>query len=120
MTFYQSCLGGQLYFQTIGESPLTERMSEKMKNCILLASLKSNLIQLMGTDIAPDSGLIKGNTISLLLSCPDEETLLSLLSRLKTGKKNLSPGRTDEGGLFVQVKDKFGVQWLLNSNRIMH
>ena len=93
MTFYQSCLGGELNFQTIGESPLTESMPEKMKNCILLASLKTNLMHLMATDMAPDTGLIKGNTISLLLPCPDEETLLSLNSQLKPRNKKVNPTR---------------------------
>ncbi|MBK7428805.1 MAG: VOC family protein [Saprospiraceae bacterium] len=115
MTFYQSCLGGELNFQTIGESPLTESMPEKMKNCILLASLKTNLMHLMATDMAPDTGLIKGNTISLLLPCPDEETLLSLHSQLKPRNKKVNPTRNHEGGLIVQFTDKFGVQWFLNS-----
>ena len=31
MTFYRECLGGELYFQTIGESPLSEKMPEQMR-----------------------------------------------------------------------------------------
>ncbi len=119
MSFYQSCFGGDLNFQTIGESPLSETMPVKMKNCILLASLKSNLIHLMATDMVPDTGLIKGNAVSLLLTCPDEETLMSLLSQLTNGKKNGTPTRTQEGGLFVQLNDKFGVQWLLSSSAFL-
>ncbi len=32
MTFYSDCLEGELTFQTIGESPLSNNMPQKMKN----------------------------------------------------------------------------------------
>ncbi len=40
MNFYKSCLGGELHFQTIGDSPLSEGMPAAMKACILKATLK--------------------------------------------------------------------------------
>jgi len=35
MNFYKKCLGGELTFQTIGDSPLSEKMNSKMQNAIL-------------------------------------------------------------------------------------
>lgn len=116
MTFYQACLGGKLNFQTVGESPQSENLPDKMKNCILLASLKSTYIQILATDMVPDTGLSKGNSISLLLSCPDDATLLSILYQLKSEERYSVPTTTHEGGLFAQIQDKFGVHWILESH----
>jgi PhnB protein len=30
MTFYKECLGGELAFQTVGESPLSDQMPKQM------------------------------------------------------------------------------------------
>ena len=30
MNFYKQCLGGELWFQTVGESPLSEHMPPQM------------------------------------------------------------------------------------------
>ena len=68
MLFYQKCLGGDLIFQTIGESPLAEKMPAKMKKCILHFTLTNDKLVLMGSDIAGEKGLLKGNAVSLLLN----------------------------------------------------
>ena len=39
MNFYQRCLGGELAFQTVGESPLSDHMPAQMKDCILHSTL---------------------------------------------------------------------------------
>ncbi len=51
MTFYKECLGGQLTFQTVGESPLSGKMPQKMKNCILHSILIKWDLVLMGSDM---------------------------------------------------------------------
>ena len=63
MLFYQDCLGGTLDFQTIGESPLADKMPPKMKACILHARLTTKSFQLMGSDMVPSSGLKIGNAV---------------------------------------------------------
>jgi Bacteriocin-protection, YdeI or OmpD-Associated len=35
MIFYKECLGEELVFQTVGESPLSDKMPPQMKDCIL-------------------------------------------------------------------------------------
>jgi len=60
MNFYKECLGGELIFQTIGESPMADRMPEKMKECILHATLSNSAMVIMATDCVPEQGLIKG------------------------------------------------------------
>ena len=118
MTFYQECLGGELVFQTVGESPLSDQMPKQMKDCILHATLtKGNLI-LMGSDMVPESGLVKGNSVSLSINCDSEEETKKLYKKLSKGGKADHPLEdTFWGALFGDLTDKFGNHWLLNYNR---
>lgn len=118
MTFYKECLGGGLIFQTVGESPLSSKMPSKMKNCILHATLTKNDLVLTGSDMVPESGLIKGNAVSLLLDCDSEEEIKTFYKKLsKSGKADHPLEETFWGALFGDLTDKFGNHWLLNYNR---
>jgi len=115
MTFYQECLGGELTLQTIGESPLTEKMPGHMKQHILHATLQKDGLVLMATDMVGDQGLSSGNTISMMLDCTDEEEARSYYEKLSAGgqaSQQLQP--TFWGALFGGLTDKYGNHWLLN------
>jgi PhnB protein len=118
MTFYKECLGGELILQTIGESPLSEKMPEKMKDCILHSALRKDSLLLMGSDMVPDSGLSKGNAVSLSLHCSSEEEIRTCYKKLSSGgKKNHPLENTFWGALFGDLTDKFGNHWLLNFDK---
>ena len=115
MLFYQSCLGGELSLQTIGESPMADKMPEQMKNCILHATLTHNKLVLLGSDMVGEQGLLKGNAISLMLNCSSEEEIKTLHTTLATGGEILHPlEQTFWGALFGDLRDKYGNQWLLH------
>ena len=115
MTFYKECLGGELNFQTIGESPLSEKMPRKMKDCVLHSTLIKEDLVLMATDCVPDSGLVKGNAVSLVLNCNSNEEINSFYKKLSEGGKATYPLHdTFWGALFGGLTDKFGNHWLLN------
>lgn len=115
MTFYQECLGGELVFQTIGESPLAEKMPQKMKNCILHATLTKGNLVLMGSDMVPPSGLRKGNAVSLSLNCNGEEEIRTVYDKLASGGRADHPLEfTFWGALFGDLTDKYDNHWLLN------
>lgn len=115
MQFYQNCLGGELSFQTIGESPLSEKMPERMKKCILHSELKNEKMVLFGSDMVAEKGLIKGNTISLALLCKSEKEIKDCYQKLSTGGEQTHPlEETYWGALFGGLKDKYGNNWLLN------
>ena len=115
MNFYKDCLGGELMFQTVGETPLAAEMPQKMKDRILHATLTSGDLLLMGSDMVPDSGLIRGNAVSLSLNCSSEEELRSCYEKLsKEGKRDHPVEETFWGALFGDLTDKFGNHWLLH------
>ncbi len=115
MNFYRDCLGGDLFLQTLGDSPLSNHMPKRMKNCILHASLKKETFVLQGSDMAPHTGLVRGNSVSLSLNCNSEQELERLHLKLSTGGKAAHPiENTFWGGLFGDLTDKYGNHWLLN------
>lgn len=118
MTFYKECLGGELFLQTIGESPMSDKMPPQMKDSILHASLIKEALVLMGSDIVGEKGLIKGNSVSLMLNCSTEEEIKGCYEKLSSGgKKNHPLENTFWGALFGDITDKFGNHWLLNFDK---
>jgi PhnB protein len=118
MTFYKNCLGGELYFQTIGGSPMSEQMPPKMKDCILHATLTNGSLILMGSDMVSETGFIKGNAVSLMLNCNSEEEIRRFYEKLSQGGQATHPlENTFWGALFGGLTDKFGNHWLLNFDK---
>lgn len=115
MTFYQQCLGGKLSFQTVGESPLANKLPKQMKNSILHAMLSNENLVLMATDMVQEAGLIQGNNIALSLSCNSELEIKTCYEKLSAGGKANHPLENSFwGALFGDLTDKFGNHWILN------
>jgi PhnB protein len=115
LNFYKQCLGGELTIQTIADSPMAEQMPEKMASCILHAELVSDGIVLMGSDMTPETGVRKGNALSIMLDCSSEQELRAVFKALSSGgsvKHDLET--TFWGALFGDLTDKYGNNWLLN------
>lgn len=115
MTFYQQCIGGTVQLQTIGESPLAAKMPAKMKDCILHATLKNGALLLMGSDMVSETGLQRGNAVSLCLVCSSEEELRTCYTRLSENGIATHPVETTFwGALLGGLTDRYGNNWLLN------
>lgn len=118
MNFYQTCLGGELKFQTIGETPLGKELPQEMKNRILHASLMHKKLVLMASDMVPENGLRKGNAVSMSLECNSEEEIRTMYDKLSSGGKKDHPLEdTFWGALFGDLTDRFGNHWLLHYER---
>lgn len=117
MTFYQECLGGDLLLETVGDSVLPGEMPKQITDCIVHATLTNGALILQGSDLAPSTGLVKGNNVSLVLHCSSEEEMNLLYKSLSAGGKSNGPiEETYWGAMFADLTDKFGNQWLLNFN----
>jgi PhnB protein len=114
MNFYQECLGGELYFQTIGESPMADKMPSKMKESILHSTLTSGDVRIQASDMGND-GLIKGNNVSLMLNCSSENEIRNTYEKLASGGDTTHPLEdTFWGSLFGGLTDKFEIRWILH------
>jgi PhnB protein len=115
MSFYKKCFGGKLKFQTIGESPMADKMPAQMMDCILHGTLSKGSLVIMATDCVPEQGLIKGNSVSLALNCSSEKEIKYLFERLSAGGNASHPlENTFWNALFGTLVDKFGNHWLLS------
>jgi len=118
MTFYKECLGGELFVQTVGESPLSDKMPPQMKECVLHATLTKDALVLMGSDMVDENGLLKGNSVSLMLNCSSEEEIKTCFEKLSSGGKKDHPLEDSFwGALFGDLTDKFGNHWLLHFDK---
>lgn len=114
MNFYRDCLGGELFFQTIGESPMGEKMTEEMRGMILHAALTNGSLNLLGSDMVPDAGLKKGNAVSLSLMCTSEEEIRAAYYKLSDEGQPTHPLETTFfGAILGGLTDKYGNNWLL-------
>jgi PhnB protein len=122
MTFYKECLGGKLTFQTAGESPLSSKMTKKMRNVVLHASLQKEKLVLMASDIVEEKGLKHGNTVSLLLNCSSEKEIKVCYKKLSQDGEQTHPlAHTAEGALLGNLVDRYGHQWTLYfKNNTLH
>lgn len=119
MSFYRECLGGHLSFRTVGEADSVEVLPEPLRNTVVQATLVSGALVLTGSDMVGEEGLIKGNTVSLLLHCNSEKETRDCYRKLSTGGMASYPLQdTVAGGLFGSLKDKYGHHWLLSCNDI--
>lgn len=118
MNFYKECLGGELMFQIIGESPMASQFPEKMKDQILHSSLTKDALLLMGTDCVGPDGYNKGNNVALSLNCSSEDEINSFFSKLSEGGKIVDTLKTQFwGAIFGVLTDKFGISWMLNYDK---
>jgi PhnB protein len=115
MLFYKECLGGNLYFQTLGDSPLTEKMPHALKERILHAALTTENFTIMATDLTPDNGLTEGNSVALILMFKNEKELTHCFEKLADKQQNQRKPELNSLGILIgNLTDKFGKNWLLH------
>ena len=115
MTFYQSCLGGELHFQTVGDSPVAESFPAHIKSAILNATLEKEKVLIVASDMVSENGLRHGNAVSLMLHCKSEKEIREVYNNLSKGGLSAHPLKaTYWGALFGDLVDRYGNQWLLH------
>ena len=97
---------------------MADKMPLQMKESILHSTLENDSFILMATDCVAEPGLVKGNSVSLVLNCNSEEEIRSCYKKLSAGGETTHPlENTFWGALFGDLTDKFGNHWLLNFNQ---
>jgi PhnB protein len=90
-------------------------MPSKMKNCILHAELRNEKLLIMASDIVGEGGLLRGNSISLMLSCRSEKEVRECYHRLSRGGVETYPLKlTVWNAIFGGLTDKYGNHWMLS------
>jgi len=114
MTFYQQCLGGELLFETMGDSPMSARIPCAFKSLVVQATLTRGDWTIVGSDMANEKGLKKGNAVAMMLHCDSVEEARSVYRKLVCEGEATHPlDESHWGGLFGDLVDKFGNHWLI-------
>lgn len=120
--FYKSIFGGEFTsLQRFKDTPEADRVPEHEKDKIMHVALpigKGNV--LMGTDALESMGhkLTIGNNFHLNISPGTKEEAERLFNELSDGGKVEVPLQDMFwGSYFGMVKDRFGVQWMVNYDK---
>ncbi len=116
MNYYNECLGGELSFIVVGESPVASQVPSSIKDHILHSSLKSGELELMATDMQHES-VNEGNAVHLCLVCKTEEETRHLFEKLSAGGRVKQPLHEMFFGLIGTLTDKFGKSWILECDK---
>lgn len=118
MTFYKTCLGGELDLQQVGGSPMEQMWPGGDKEFIYHSVLTSGKLVIMGSDMTGPGGHIAGNNMSLAVGCDSEEEINTLFNKLGEGGQVMDPlGVKFWGAIFGAVQDKYGVRWMFNYDK---
>jgi PhnB protein len=105
LTFYQSCFGGQLQWDTL-EDNLTGYLG-----LVVSASLISERIIIYGSDLVHNDGRKLGNYISIFLYCKNKRDRKELIEKLGFNQKHdFERGQNDQ---LIELTDHFDVRWIL-------
>ena len=118
LTFYQECLEGDLQLQKVAESPMAAKMLSEKGPLILHGALsKDGYPLLMGSDMIGNA-LQTGNSIMLCLNCSSDQEINTIFDRLSAGGHVKVPlHQSFWGATYGELKDKFGMDWMLNYTR---
>lgn len=121
MTFYQACFGGELTFQTFGESPMASQCPTGKEGHIIHSSLKGNDFLFMATDMTPPEGFKSGSEVSLAISFDTESEIRKVYGLLSQKGKIIDDLKESFwGSIFAVVQDKFGKAWMLDFEKKPH
>jgi PhnB protein len=116
MTFYQSCLGGELSIMTFGESG--QKTAPEAKDRVMHARLANGATVLMASDNMPDMEYQLGDNVWTCLECDSDEQVDKLYAILNAGgKDSMAPSDTFWGAYFAMLTDRFGFHWMLNHGK---
>ena len=113
MTFYHSCLGGELMLQKISESPMAAQLPSEMGAHILHSTLTNGAITIMASDMSTNP--TKGDDITLCLNCTNTEELSDYFTKLSEGGNiKMQLHQTFWGATYGELTDKFGMNWMFS------
>ena len=120
MTFYQSCLGGDLTITKLGDTPMKDHMPPEQHHKVTYAHLKNGVMEFSATDwLHPRQTPKQGNTVAMYVSGGTYKELRAIFDRLAVGANNelLEDLRDMPFGTYGHLADKFGVHWFFQGEK---
>ncbi|MFD2718181.1 VOC family protein [Hymenobacter monticola] len=119
LSFYHSCIGGELKLMRVGDSGMAEHMPAEAQDMIMHGTLTTGQFVLMACDaLDPRSPYAPGNNIAMCLNCDSEEEINTLYTALGDGGTVVDPlADMFWGGKFGTLIDRFGTEWMFNFDK---
>jgi PhnB protein len=120
MTFYQSCLGGELTITRIADTPMKDQAPSGHHHKVAFAHLQAGAIQISATDWQHPTRVFRpGNTVGVYLTSDTATQLTTVFDRLSVGA---DPGLLDPltdmpFGRYGHLCDAYGVHWFFRGER---
>jgi PhnB protein len=113
MTFYEKCLGAELYLVPFSEAP--GDFPKEAKDRIMHARLKKGDAVLMASDTIPGKPIQQGNNFQVNVGCESLQEIESLFAALgEKGTVKLPLHDAFWGARFGMLTDRFGIHWMFN------
>jgi PhnB protein len=120
MTFYQSCLGGELTLTKVSDTPMKDHMPSEHQNKVANAYLKSGAIEFAAADwMHPTRAPRQGNMVCMYINGGKYSELKTIFDKLAVGadKALLDDLRDMPFGSYGHLADKYGVHWFFQGKR---
>lgn len=115
MIFYRECLGGELIFQTVAETPMADQCPAGRQDHIMHSLLVKDGAALMATDMTQSEGVKTGNDMAVSVNFDSENAINTCYSKLSSDGKVIKPLEESFGNsLFGVVQDRYEKVWMLN------
>lgn len=116
MSFYHSCLGGDLTLTKLGDTPMKDMMPAEKHGRIINAQLKRGELEISATDwmASPAFKPVLGNMSAIFVIGTDIEELRAVFGKLGQGadKERFQELHQMPFGMYGQFYDRYGVQWI--------
>jgi PhnB protein len=116
MTFYQSCLGGELTLSPVAETPMAAAFPASMHSRIIHARLVGNGLDFSACDwMRPEEQFVRGNMNCMYLSGGSREETKRIFDALSENAKVTDPISALPFGYYGALNDQFGVRWMFHA-----
>ena len=120
MTFYQSCLSGELTITRVADTPMKNHMPTEQHQKVAHAYLKGGAIEFSATDwLHPTRTPKQGNTVAMYINGGKYEELRVIFDKLATGadRSLVDDLRNMPFGSYGHLADKYGVHWFFQGEK---
>jgi PhnB protein len=121
MTFYQKCLGGELNFLKLADTPMKAQFPPEKHSRIINAHLKSGAIEISAADWMASPALEpkQGNTYAIFVIGGTYDELKVVFDKLAEGaeKEWFEELHDMPFGMYGQFYDRYGVQWIFKGEK---
>jgi len=115
MSFYQSCLGGELQVQSFGDVGMAQ--GKGTEDRVMHARLTNGEARLMASDTMPGQPYEGMKNFGVALTFPTPDAARDVFDALAEGGQVTMPlGKTFWAEAFGMVTDRFGTPWMVNGS----